>query len=178
MKIIILFIAISFVSFNKPINAQCNLTSEQKQIIIDSFNSPNYWQRSDALEIIWDCKIIEAKEIIESRFWEFGPTTWTIETLYELGSDLAYQFAMAYYDTLQNEIDQLDLVNDPDSVNWEIKYGLLEDQVATIRVLFKLNDFSKAGKVIELLDSYPEEPKSSFALSALVYMINGNTTIP
>ncbi|NUM61784.1 MAG: hypothetical protein HUU44_06490, partial [Ignavibacteriaceae bacterium] len=172
MKIIILLLAI-FLSFNKSINAQCNLSNERKQEIIDSLNSTNYWHRSDALEIIWNCKIIEAKEIIENRFWEIGPEYMVLNTLYDLGSDLTYQFAIAYYDSMQYEIDQLDLVNDPDSINWEVKRGYLELQVDAIEVLFKLNDFSKAYKVIELLDSYPEEPKNSSALSALAYMISG-----
>ena len=148
------------------------MTSQQKQYVINSLNSLNYFERSEAIEKIDECKIIEAKQILEERFWEIGPRYLVLNALYSLESNLTSQFAMDYYDTLQNEIDQLDLLNDPDSVNWEIKMSLLNQQINPIITLFELNNFTKANKVFELLNNYPEESKSSFALTALEYLLN------
>ncbi len=149
-----------------------NLTTEEKQKIIDSLNSSNWRTVENAVYEIRSYNIVEAKELLEQRMWDTitYPKDFIIKALARMNSSKVHEYALAYIDTLQQDIDKLDIINDPDSTNWYDRYALVEIQVQLARILFQLDDYSKADKVIELLNYNPERP-NDYALSALKYLV-------
>ncbi|RJP68335.1 MAG: hypothetical protein C4539_09245 [Ignavibacteriales bacterium] len=121
---------------------------------MDSLNNTNWQSRENAVYDILMYNVYGAKEIFEQRMWDtlLYPKEWIIETLYQFNSNKTLEYALAYIDTLDYKLARIDTVNDPYYENRSLYFSYQEIQADLARVLFKLNNYSKVDKVVDLWD--------------------------
>jgi len=113
------------------------------QILTDSVSYDQFY----ALHAVIDNNIVDAKDVIEQKFWQFtrSDQTLALEALLKFQSNLTLEYANGLIDTL--DVNPDDYILSPDSGP-----DVLYEKVKICDILFQLNDFSKFAFVFELIE--------------------------
>jgi len=156
--ILILLFNVSFINIRgqeiNPILKQAYL-----EILSDSASYDQYY----ALIAVIDSNIIEAKDIIEQKFWQFARSqqSLALEALLKFKSNLTLEYAQRLMDSL--DINPIDYV-----LNSESGPDVIFEKVKICEIMFELNDFSKLEYVFELVNRDSIQEVSDIVIDPLI----------
>ncbi|MDT3695171.1 MAG: hypothetical protein ROY99_02190 [Ignavibacterium sp.] len=156
--ILILLFNVSFISIRgqeiNPILKQAYL-----EILSDSASYDQYY----ALIAVIDSNIIEAKDIIEQKFWQFARSqqSLALEALLKFKSNLTLEYAQRLMDSL--DINPIDY-----ALNSESGPDVIFEKVKICEIMFELNDFSKLDYVFELVNRDSIQEVSDIVIDPLI----------
>jgi hypothetical protein len=138
MKIIYsIFISLVIVIANENLIAQCN-----SQTLLAKLNSDDRVEIYEALDSIIICNITEAIPTLESKFnLEQGITLkhYLLDALYKLNANNVESLANSF-------INSVDDLHAPEGIK-------LSNKLSAIKILFELDDYSKAQLVFDIADN-------------------------
>ncbi|HMN16703.1 MAG TPA: hypothetical protein PKD03_03745 [Ignavibacteriaceae bacterium] len=156
--ILILLFNVSFINIRgqeiNPILKQAYL-----EILSDSASYDQYY----ALIAVIDSNIIEAKDIIEQKFWQFARSQQflALEALLKFKSNLTLEYAQRLMDSL--DINPIDY-----ALNSESGPDVIFEKVKICEIMFELNDFSKLEYVFELVNRDSIQEVSDIVIDPLI----------
>ncbi|MFZ2863460.1 MAG: hypothetical protein WA440_01830 [Ignavibacteriaceae bacterium] len=156
--ILILLFNVSFINIRgqeiNPILKQAYL-----EILSDSASYDQYY----ALIAVIDSNIIEAKDIIEQKFWQFARSqqSLALEALLKFKSNLTLEYAQRLMDSL--DINPIDY-----ALNSESGPDVIFEKVKICEIMFELNDFSKLEYVFELVNRDSIQEVSDIVIDPLI----------
>jgi hypothetical protein len=122
-------------------------TPEQIQMYIQILAGPASDDQFYALSAVIENNIVEAKDIIEQKFWQYSryDQVTALKALLKLQSNSTLEYAHRLIDTLDINPHDYNLYGSDSAPD------ILSEKVQISNVLFELNDFSRPDFVFELI---------------------------